>query len=33
MSRVKREIMTKTVLQEFREKYERDDRARVEAEP
>jgi hypothetical protein len=33
MSRVKRKIMTKGFLQEFPEKCEWDDRARVEAEP
>jgi hypothetical protein len=33
MSRVKRKITGKGILQEFREKGERDDRARVEAEP
>jgi hypothetical protein len=33
MSRVKTKIMAKGFLQEFREKCERDDRARVEAEP
>jgi hypothetical protein len=33
MSRVKRKVMTNPILQELREKCERDDRARVEAEP